>query len=195
MLDYANDLDAKLSVATFNPTFRSSWNSVRRTGLAVAINNSTTVGRNIVADLQNVATTNTGGVDYLGNPSSTAGYPTVVNSTTAGNYRLPIITGLTAYRVGITIRVTGTFANEQDQKDLFAEIRLANGTTSITTTNLRRSIPNAGNPLVGQFEPIRVTSTTDILTTEAGGFQILLYNDNSPSSTFTMNTIELVFNY
>jgi hypothetical protein len=194
----ANDLSVanKLPIATYNPTFRSSWNSVRRTGLTVAINNSATVGRNIITDLQNVATTNTGGADFLGNPSLTTGYPTVTNSTAVGNYRLPIITGLTAYRVGITIRVTGTFANTQDQRELFAEIRLANGTTSITTTILRRSIPNTGNPLVGQFEPIRVTSTTDILTTLAGGFQVLLFNNNNPqASTFTMTTIELVFNY
>jgi len=78
---------------------------------------------------------------------------------------------------------------------LFAEIRLANGTTSITTINLRRSIPNTNNPLVAQFEPIRVLSTTDILTTVAGGFQVLLYNNNVNASVFTMTAIELVFNY
>jgi hypothetical protein len=193
----ANDLSvaSKLPISTFNPVFRSSWNSVKRTGLTVTINNSATVGRNIITDLQNAATVNSGGVDYLGDPSSTTGYPTVTNSTSVGNYRLPIITGLTAYRVGITIKVTGTFATTQDQKDLFAEIRLANGTTSITTNNLRRSIPNTGNPLVGQFEPIRVTSITDTLTTLAGGFQVLLYNNNATASTFTMTAIELVFNY
>jgi hypothetical protein len=193
----ANDLSvaSKLPTATFNPTFRGSWNSVKRTGLTVAINNSATVGRNIITDLQNVATTNTGGVEYLGDPSSSTGYPTVTNSTTVGNYRLPIITGLTAYRVNITIRVTGTFATAQDQKDLFAEIRLAGGTTSITTTNLRRSIPNGSNPLIGQFEPIRVLSTTDILTTSVGGFSVTLYNNNTNPSTFTMTAIELVFNY
>ena len=183
----------KLNTSTFNSIFNGSWNSIRRAGLTQVIANSAIVGRNIITDLQNIATTNTGAVDFLDGTTLTTGYPTIANAVIPSNYRLPIITGKTSYRVVISIRATGVFANVGEFKDLFARLILANGTTIISGTSLRRSITDNGSPLVGVFEPIRVTSSADALVTS--GFNIVLFNNNNPNSNYTLNTIELAFTY
>jgi hypothetical protein len=195
----SNDLAvaSKLNINTFNNQFRNSYYRVRRTGLRQEIANSPTVSINVIPLLQNVASKTGGQIRFLGGGFSNTDFPVLSNSTTLGNYRLPIIPNVEGYTAAITLKLAGTFATERNIADFDANLFIS-GVTHPLQLNLRRSIRNTAfsGLLDGTFPPIRVDSNTDPLILSTGGFKIELFNNNTDSeSIFTLTTLELNVNF